>query len=164
MTRTTRLAFALALAAVALMLPQAASARPAAEHPLALAAEDGNGDCPDMPVEERAGCEALGAGDPQDDAGEGSWDVCDTDLEPDCADDDDSGDDEAVEPTQPATVKVARRPVKVMRRTVTLTATCRQDEGCVAATYTLKLKAGKGLTRQARGTALNFGERAKLTF
>jgi hypothetical protein len=124
MIRTTRLAFALALAAVALTLPQAASARPAAERPLAFAAEDGNGDCPDVPVEESAGCEDLGAGDVQGGGDEESLDVCDSELEPDC--DADGDDSEAVEPTLPATVKVARRPVNMTRGMVMLTATCQQ--------------------------------------
>jgi hypothetical protein len=164
MIRTARLALALALAAT-LVLAASAAARPVADHPLAFAAEDGNGECPDVPVEESAGCEDLGAGDAQDGGDEESWDVCDPELEPDCAADDE-GDDgpEAVEPTLPASVKVARRPLKVRRGTVTLTATCQQDEGCVAATYTLKLEAGKRLTRKAKGAALNSGERAKLTF
>jgi hypothetical protein len=61
-------------------------------------------------------------------------------------------------------LKAARRPVTVTRGTVTLTAACQQDEGCVAATHTLRLNAGERLTRKATGTALNFGERAKLTF
>jgi hypothetical protein len=163
MIRITRPIFALALAALALTLPQVASARPATEHPLAFAAEDGNGECPDIPVEESAGCEDLGGEDAQGGGYEESWDICDPELVPDCDEGDDAG-SEAMDPTLPATVKVARRPVKVTRGTVTLTATCQHDEGCVATTYTLKLKAGKRITRMAKGTALNSGERVKLTF
>jgi hypothetical protein len=165
MIRTARLALALALAAT-LVLAASAAARPAADHPLAFAAEDGDGECPDVPVEESAGCEDPGAADSQDGGDEESWDLCDPELDADCAADDEDDDDgaDAVEPTLPATVKVARRPVKVTHRTITLTATCQQDEGCVAATYTLKLKAGKRLTRKAKGKALSSGERARLTF
>jgi hypothetical protein len=164
MIRTARLALAFALAAM-LVLAASAAARPAADHPLAFAAEDGNGECPDVPVEESAGCEDPGAEGSQDGGDEESWDLCDPELDADCAADDE-GDDasDVVEPTLPATVKVGRRPLKVTRRTVTLTATCQHDEGCVAATYTLKLKAGKRLTRKAKGTALSSGEQAKLTF
>jgi hypothetical protein len=162
MIRTARLALVLALAAT-LVLAASAAARPVADHPLAFAAEDGNGECPDVPVEESAGCEDLGGEDAQGGGYEESWDICDPELVPDCDEGDDDG-AEAMDPTLPATVKVARRPMKVTRGTVTLTATCQQDEGCVAATYTLKLEAGKRLTRKAKGAALNSGERAKLTF
>jgi hypothetical protein len=142
MIRTARLALALALAAGCLTVSQTAYAQE----------PDGGGD----------GGLVCDVGEPCDvpeDSGD-QWD---------CAPDDElcddvqgqEGEDDTVEPTLPAQVEHPRKPVKVKRAQVTLAAVCEPEEGCVAATYTLKVKGQKLTTTDG---ALEGGQTTKLVF
>jgi hypothetical protein len=146
MIRNARLVLVLALAAGCLTVPHVAFAQ-----------------APDDGSDEWVICDA---GEPCSDADDSGGDPGECAPDDELCDDgqDDVGDeggDWADEPTLPAQVKRPARPVKVKRAKVTLAAVCEPEEGCVAATYTLKVK-GQKLT--ATDEALDAGQTTKLVF
>ena len=144
MIRNARLVLALALAAGCLTVPHAAYAQ---------APDDGGDDW--VPCSLGESCADS------EDSGDESWE-CEPGDDT-CADqsDEDEGEDWTAEPTLPAQVKRPAKPVKVKRAKLTLAAVCQPEEGCIAATYTLKVK-GQKLT--ATDGALDAGQSTKLVF
>jgi hypothetical protein len=146
MIRNARLVLVLALAAGCLTVPHAAYAQ---------APDDGGDDW--VPCSYGEPCS-----DPED-SGDDPWECAPDDELCDDGQDEgvDDGGDWADEPTLPAKVKRPAKPVKVKRAKVTLAAVCEPEEGCVGATYTLKVK-GQKLT--ATDEALDAGQTTKLVF
>jgi hypothetical protein len=140
MIRTARLVLVLALAAGCLTVPQAAGAQ----------APDDGGD-------EWVVCDPGEPCSDSEDSGDDSWECASDEI----CDDGEDGEDDSVEPTLPAQVKRPGKPLKVKRGKLTLAAVCQPEEGCVAATYTLKVK-GQRLT--ATDGALDSGQTTTLVF
>jgi hypothetical protein len=144
MIRTARLVLVLALAAGCLTVPQVANAQ----------APDDGGD-------EWVVCDPGEPCSDSEDSGDDSSECAPDEICDDGEDGGEDGEDDTVEPTLPAQVKRPGKPLKVKRGKLTLAAVCQPEEGCVAATYTLKVR-GQRLT--ATDGALDSGQTTKLVF